>query len=162
MHVRWGPSVVWIFALFSLLVCLTADNWVRKVCVPSILSLEFSKSGVPLFLMIADKARLKTMQLSANKSKPPSSSKVDLSSNSQKYGHGYIYRSLNCEGTKVQMKRWEQNNYRCKRLPPTTCSLKKSKQNSLRGVFTKKFRWGKTNGWASSAPPPSSVWDGVT
>ena len=45
--------VVWIFPLFSILLSLTADNWVRKVCVPSILSLEFSKLGVPLFLMIA-------------------------------------------------------------------------------------------------------------
>ena len=45
--------VVWIFPLFSILLSLTADYWVRKVCVPSILSLEFSKLRVPLFLMIA-------------------------------------------------------------------------------------------------------------
>ena len=51
--------VVWIFPLFSILLSLTADNWVRKVCVPSILSLEFSKLGVPLFLMISQHSIIK-------------------------------------------------------------------------------------------------------
>ena len=45
--------IVWIFPLLSILLSLTADNWFRTDCVPSILSHEFSKLGVPLFSMIA-------------------------------------------------------------------------------------------------------------